>query len=532
MIQAHVDGLTAYDSRLKDYALLGLKTTAGLNKGGTAEITMPPGHPAYNSFVSYRSIVEIYRDVELLFRGRALYPTDDFYNCRTITCEGERCFLRDAVMRPYLYQDSPAVIFADVIGIYNAQVEEPKQFLAGTVTVTDANNYIRLESESAEQVADTIDKLVERCGGYIVFTTNAEGRRVINWYSELGYQSSQAIEFGENLLDFSRTQSSTDLATRIIPYGAKNEETGERVTIESVNDGLDFIEDADAVALRGVITKPVYWDDVAEPANLLAKAQQYLATSKMLITSLELSAVDLSVLDKSIDSLRVGDTIRVKSQPHGVDDSFLLRERTYDLLDPAQDKVVLGKDLATLTGADVAADRDTLSQLHKTQHVIKSDYTLGIAQAIAAASETLSTLIEQTSTAIRMEVSETYATNDQVLEYVGTTLTQLSDSFNFEFNTLKATVDANDAENRLQFETIHKYIRFEDGNIVLGEDGNELILHIENDRISFLDGGAEVAYFSNKKLYVLDGHFLNSLRVGPIAVIPRENGNTSIVKVG
>lgn len=532
MIEVYADGLAVYDSRYADTALLGLKATAGLNKGGTAEITMPPGHGSYNSFTSYRSIVEVYRDQLLLFRGRALYPTDDFYGRRTITCEGERCFLRDAVMRPYLYQAAPAEIFADVIGIYNAQVEADKQFLVGTVTVTDANDYVRLESESAEQVADTIDKLEDRCGGYIVFTTNDEGRRVINWYAALGYQSSQAIEFGENLLDFSRTQSSTDLATRIIPYGAKDEETGNRITIESVNDGLDFIEDAAATALRGVIARPVYWDDVTTPANLLAKAQQYLATSKMVITTLELSAVDLSVLDKNIDSLRVGDTIQVTSKPHGVDDKFLLRERTYNLLDPSQDKVVLGKDLTTLTGAGVAGDRDALSQLHRTERVIRSDYTLGIAKAVEETTRTLSTLIQQTSESIMLEVSQTYATNDNVQSYIGTTLEQLADSFNFEFETLKATVDENDAEARTQFETIHKYIRFVDGDILLGEEGNELTLRIENDRISFLDGGAEVAYFSNKKLYVLDGHFIHSLRVGSIAIIPRENGNTSIVKVG
>lgn len=532
MIAVYSDGITVYNNRLSSTALLGLKATAGVNKGGTAEITMPSGHPAYDGFVSYRSIVEIYRDTELLFRGRALYPTDDFYNRRTITCEGERCFLQDAVMRPYLYQDAPAAIFADVIGIYNAQVEAAKQFVVGTVTVTDANDYVRLESESAEQVADTVNKLVERCGGYIVFTTNAEGRRVINWYDSQDYQSSQAIEFGENLLDFSRTQSSTDLATRIIPYGAKNEETGERVTIASVNGDLDFIEDADAVALRGVIARPVYWDDVTTPTNLLRKAQQYLATSKMIITTLELSAVDLSVLNKDIDSLQVGDLIQVKSKPHGVDDRFMLRERSYDLLDPAQDKVVLGKDLATLTGAGVAGDRDALSQLHRTESIIKSDYTLGIAQAVEAAKTIMSSIIQQTSDSIMLEVSQTYAKNDDVKSAISTTMTQLSDSFNFEFNSLREVVDGNDAEARTQFETIHKYIRFVDGNILLGEEGNELTLRIENDRISFYDGGAEVAYFSNKQLYVLDGHFLNSLRIGKFAFLPRENGNLSLVKVG
>lgn len=531
MIQVNADGVLAYDSRLGAYNLSGLEVTADLSKGGTAEITMPPGHPAYNSFTSYRTIVEISRDSELLFRGRSLYPTDDFYNCRTITCEGERCFLRDAVMRPYLYQSTPAAIFADVIGIYNAQVEAAKQFQVGTVTVTDANDYVRLESESAEQVADTIDKLVERCGGYIVFTTNSAGQRVVNWYESLSYQSSQVIEFGKNLLDFSRTQSSTDLATRIIPYGAKDEETGERVTIESVNGGLDFIEDAAATALRGVIARPVYWDDVTEPANLLRKAQQYLATSKMIISTLELSAVDLSMLDKNIDSLRVGDLIQVKSKPHGVDDNFLLQRRTYDLLHPEQDKVVLGKDLATLTGAGVAGDREAMSQLHRTEHVIRADYQEGIAKAVEETKTTLSSMIEQTSTSIMMTVSETYATNDDIESKISTTMTQLSDSFNFEFETLRAVVDENDAESRTQFETIHKYIRFVDGNIILGEDGNEITLQIENDRISFLDAGAEVAYFSNKQLYVLDGHFINSMRLGKFSFLPRENGNLSLVKV-
>ena len=101
MIQIMADGVLAYDSRLEDYDLQGLSVTRGLNKGGTAEIIMPPGHPAYNMFTSYKTIVEIYRDSLLRFRGRALYPSDDFYGARTVTCEGEMCFFQDAVSRPY-----------------------------------------------------------------------------------------------------------------------------------------------------------------------------------------------------------------------------------------------------------------------------------------------------------------------------------------------------------------------------------------------------------------------------------------------
>lgn len=531
MIQVFADDDLVFDSRLEDLSLLGLTVKVGLNVGGTAEIVMPPGHAAYNRFVGYKTLVTVYRDGVLLFRGRALYPSDDFYNRRTITCEGERCFLRDTVIRPYIYQDGPAAILTDIIAIHNAQVGKFKRFRVGTVTATDPNNYIRLESESAEQVSDAIDKLVERVGGYIVFSTNAAGERVINWYDDLDYKSSQVIEFGENLMDFARTVANDDLATVIIPYGAKNEETGKRVDITSVNDGKDFIQDYDAVALRDVIAKPVYWDDITLPTNLLAKAQQYLSQSKMVITSLELSAVDLSDLDKSIDTFQVGDQVQVRSKPHGVDETFQLTEREYDLLDPSNGKITMGKNVSTLTGADAAGDRQSATDLQRVERNVRADYALDNAAVLEEMKETLTSLIQQAADSIRLEVSEEYTTNGDLTGQIETILTQLSDSFEFQFNQLQASVDENDAEARTQFDEIRKYIRFDNGDIVLGEDGNELVLRIQNDRISFLDDGAEVAYLSNKRLYVTDGHFLQSLRVGAFAFVPRSNGNLSLMKV-
>lgn len=540
MVQVYADDQVVYDTRLPDTALLGLEVSVLVNKAGTAEIVMPPDHPAYDYFTEYRTVVTIYRDDVLLFRGRALYATDDFYRRRTITCEGERGFLLDGIMRPYLYQDSPAAILADIIGLYNAQVEEFKRFVVGTVTVTDPNNYIRLESRKAEQIADTLDKLVERVGGYIVFGTNTDGQRTINWYDTLDYRSWQVIEFGSNLLDFSRTGANTDMATVIIPYGAQvevlNEETGDttykRVDITSVNEGQDFIQDYDAVYLRGVIARPVYWDDVTEPANLLAKAQQYLASSKMLIRTLELSAVDLSALDTSIDSFRVGDRVQVRSKPHGVDDLFTLMERDYDLLDPGKDKVVLGKDLASLTGADAAGDKKSTNELNKVEHSIRAEYQLNVAAAIQSATTTLESLIQQTSDSIKLEVSETYARGDDVESMISTSIQQLSDSITLTFTELQAVVDENADAADERFQEISSYIRFEGGDIVLGETGNELVLRIQNDRISFLDQGAEVAYISNKQLFITDANFLNSLQIGKFKWLPRENGNLSLVRVG
>lgn len=409
MIQIYADGALVYDSRLPGYDLIGLMVDTGLNKGGAAYIQMPPGHPAFGAFTSYRTVVEIHRNGELLFRGRALYPSDDFQQCRTITCEGERCFLHDAVIRPYAYQDSPANIFADVIGLYNAQVEAFKQFVTGVVTVTDPNGSITTENENAENADSVIDKLVERCGGYIVFTTNAAGQRVINWYADIGYNNNQVIEFGENLLDYASSDENTDLATVIVPYGAKCDTTGNRITIESVNNGLDFIQDDEAVALRGVIAKAVYWDDITEPANLLTTAQQFLAQSKQIITTLTLTAVDLSALDQSIDSFRVGDVIRVMSAPHSVDGLYKLTARSFDLLHPDDDRVTLGKSIATLSGSSASVARQNENALQRVERTVKSDCDTNAAEMMASLQTQLTALVQQCATIAELTEFQQYA---------------------------------------------------------------------------------------------------------------------------
>ena len=531
MIQLYVDDNLAYDSRERATALLGLRAQLGMNKGGAATIILPPDHPFYNDFKSYRSLVTIYRDGVLHFRGRALYPTDDFLQRRTITCEGERCFLRDGIHRPYRYTSTPAEIFSTVIGLYNAQVEAFKQFVVGTITVT-STEILTFENEEAETFAATIDKLVEMCGGYIVFTTNGYGQRVINWYESIGYNNQQVIEFGENLVDFSRTTANSDLATVIVPYGAKNDITGKRLDITSVNGGLDFIQDDEAVDLRGVICKAVYWDDINTSEALKEKAQQYLNTSKNLIASLELTAIDLSLIDKSIDCFMVGDMIRVRSKPHGVDDDYQLMEQDIDFLNPQNDRIVLGKNISSLTGADAIRARQNENKLQRIDRSIRADYTINTDAITEDVKLAITSLIQQTSDSLKLEVSEQYATQTELKEAITTTMTQLADSFEFLFSEMRTHIDTNDADAREQITLIKRYIRLENGNIILGEAGNEITLRIENGKIVFLDDGAEVAYFTDKRLTVKDASFLNSMRIGSFAFIPRDNGNLSLVKVG
>lgn len=135
---------------------------------------------------------------------------------------------------------------------------------------------------------------------------------------------------------------------------------------------------------------------------------------------------------------------------------------------------------------------------------------------------------------ITAKVAESYSLKEDTEALVSEVSTQLSltkDSFDIQFNQFSQDIAAVAAGTDAEFEEIRKYIRFVDGMILLGEVGNELELQISNDRISFLQDGAEVAYFSNRKLYITDTQVLHSLQIGNFAYMPRANGNLSFKKI-
>ena len=135
---------------------------------------------------------------------------------------------------------------------------------------------------------------------------------------------------------------------------------------------------------------------------------------------------------------------------------------------------------------------------------------------------------------ITLAVSESYTLKEDaeaMVSAVSTELTVTKDSFDIQFTQFNADLEAVAAGTEAEFEEIRKYVRFVDGMILLGEVGNELELQISNDRISFLQDGAEVAYFSNRKLYVTDTQILHSLQLGNFAFMPRDNGNLSFKKI-
>jgi len=276
MYQAYCDNFLLYNDQLEGYEIFNPKVELELNKIGSFDFTIYNNHPNFDKLKRLKSIIQVYQDDFLLFRGRILDDEEGFYNEKTVECESELAFLVDSIQRPYDFTGTPAELFTQFITSHNAQVDASRQFKVGNVTVTDPNDYIsRSDSEYLNTFESIEKKLLETLGGYLWIRHEADGA-YLDYLAELNFLSPQTVTFGKNLLDLKRRTEGKDIATAIIPLGAKEEGGESRLNITSVNDGVDYIFNQEAVDQYGWIYKKQIWDDVTLPENLLTKGNEAL----------------------------------------------------------------------------------------------------------------------------------------------------------------------------------------------------------------------------------------------------------------
>ena len=534
MYRVYSDGQLLYHSNLENLKLLNPSLELELNKTGSFLFTLYPEHPRYSMINKLKSIITVYQDEDLLFRGRVLDDDIGWHNEKAVACEGQLAFLLDSIIRPYEFTGSVIEYLSMLIDIHNAQVDAEKRFVLGNVTVTDPNDYIiRSNIEYTDTWTEMNAKLLNLLGGYLI-PRYEDGVVYIDYLAEITLLAPQAIEFGKNLLDIVRKRKGADVATVIIPLGAKlkdeeGKDTETRLTIASVNGGADFVEDAQAIAQYGTIVKTVIFDDVTDPENLKTKGKAQLAQSVKLPETIELTAADLSAAGVDIRSFRIGTMVRVISKPHGLDALFTVSKLSISLSDPGANKMTLGKTVAGLAGSMAGVVNTQGLILQEAQKTAQR-----AAETVYNVEQNLLASIQTESDNIKSIVAETYSLKDEteaLVSDVRLEITQTKDSYDLEFIQFRQDIDSAANGTDAQFEEIRKYIRFPDGKILLGEVGNELKLQISNDRISFLQDGAEVAYFSNRKLYVTDTQILHSLQLGNFAFMPRDNGNLSFKRI-
>lgn len=551
MYQLNFNGFQLYDPRLEELTIRDVSVHLAVDEAGSLSFTIDHDHPFVGQLTRLKGRLELLADDLPIFRGRILSDVQNFDLSRTVEAEGQLACLNDSIVPPFDfpadYEGNPEYEGADnvvafwlgkLLEAHNAQVTDEQQIKLGQVTVNDPNNYItRSNTDYATTWATITDKLSgSALGGHLLVRYEEDGT-YLDYLADYPLSNVQDIEFASNLLELTDEIDATEVYTAILPIGA------EGLTIAKLPDGElteDLVKAGNVIYSKagvdkyGRIISVQTWSDITEATNLRTKAMALLAQSGVLpLRTISVTAVDLHCTDSAIAALRVGRYTQVTSAPHGLDVRYVLTTLEPDILDPGNTQITLGASVQTMTDRTQQSDTLLGNTIDRQQAQINEQQS-NLAQLAQTTSEQI-TAITQNSQEIILAALAEYATTSDLESLKKTISSQLSvmaDEIQLRFTQATEQIQNVNGDLQARYDEISKYFKFTVNGLVIGEEGNEITLKVDNDRISFLDGGMEVAWITNKQLTITDATFLNSLRIGKFAWIPRRSGNLSLVKVG
>lgn len=386
--------------------------TESLNDAGTLTFTVPPTNPNYDS-IAERAKVVLYDETNPYWRGFVISATKNAKNELAVTCVGELAYLNDSIQPQAKYQNkTPRELFTAYVDEHNAQSSE--QFAVGFVTVSDPNDNVYRFTNYETTLTALRDDLCASLGGFLRIRYN-NGVRTLDLVKieDYGNSNGQIIEFGENLLDYAEGMSAEEIATQCIPLGVHLEEPvveglDAYLDIKSVNAGLDYVQDDDAVAALGEIKRVVHFDNVTDPTTLKDKGIEWLTSAQYAKLTIEVTAVDLSSLgvyvapvkwrdlagkkwsdmagvtwadlkgfDPTKDKFNIGDLVRCFATPYGMDAVYPIQTLVTYLQDPTKNNITLANE-----------KQQTYTQMQATAEAkIKKEASTVLAEAQANASE-------------------------------------------------------------------------------------------------------------------------------------------------
>ena len=343
------------------------------------EFSVNPNNPAWDKIRPLVTLITITSIISgaLLFDGRILKPTQTMtsngqFNIK-YTAESKLAYLHDSTQRHGEYNNMTVRDFlVEIIAQHNRQVEPHKRFEVGEVTVTtNTDNIYRFLGY--EKTWDAIqDKLIDRLGGHIRLR---EGK-YIDYLESVGELRNTPIRLRTNLKDMQKEIDPTEIITRLVPLGARleTEESSSgisepRLTIESVNNGKDYIDDQALINEFGIIEGNVTWDDVNTPFTLLLRGQQFFQAQKAARISYDVTASNLNLIDTTFEEFEVDNYYPFDNPVLAINEPVQVTGKDIDINNPQTSKLQIGDKHRTLSGYQTLANKQTKSLFELSEQV-------------------------------------------------------------------------------------------------------------------------------------------------------------------
>ena len=324
----------------------------GINVIDEFTFKIKPNNIGFNLIRPFKTLIEVLntKNNTIEFIGRVLMPVpsmgSDGVIESTVVCESELAYLHDTNTRHGEFHDISVEDFLKMlINNHNAHTTEDKWFEVGKVEVID--KIYRFTSYDQTTFESIKDNLLDRLGGEILIRYE-NNKRYLDYVLQAGKKSSVDIRLSKNLISFTREVDPTQVATRAIGYGAKKENSEERIDFKSLNNGKDYIDDEEAIKVYGLIEKTFIYDDVTKSENLLRKVQEKQKEVNRNLVKHQISAVDLYSIGLEIESFDIYNVHRFINPLMGINEELRIVEKTVDINEPQNSKLIIGDKFETL----------------------------------------------------------------------------------------------------------------------------------------------------------------------------------------
>lgn len=324
-----------------------LSLKEGLSIVDTLSFSLYPNNQGYNNIFELTTIVKVtdLRDNTIRFTGRILDVNNKMESSgvvyKEVTCEGAMSFLNDTKMRAgSIYGDTVTSFLTQMLNIHNSKVDSSKRIYIGNIDVP--GNVIHT-CEFKTTLAEILTAQVTVGGNIRVREVN--GVLYMDWLQSFSSNTLE-VSLGINMKDMIISKDVTSLGTRIIPLGANN------LTIESVNGGIDYIEDTTARSIYGIIEKTVEYKDIEDAATLRTTCVNDLSQHTQPSYILSSNALDLSFLSgNKAEQFVLGVNLHLLNRFMGVDATYKVVSMDLDLLTPYNPNLTISQKPITLSNA-------------------------------------------------------------------------------------------------------------------------------------------------------------------------------------
>lgn len=328
----------------------------GINTIDSFTFTILPNNQGYNLIFPIKTKVKVLntKTNKYEFIGRVLTPSNSMGSnglmSKSFVCESELAYLLDSMQK---YEEVHNISVKDylnkLLSVHNSKVDTDKQFKLGNVTVIDNNDslYKNIAYDSTKKNIE--DDLINTLGGELQIRYESDGK-YLDYLTEIGKTCSTEIRLGKNIKDITNDIDPTNYITRLYPLGNKlktkdtegNEvDSEERLTIASVNNGLEYIDDIQGIEEFGIIEGYETWDDVTEASNLLRKGQSFLSAQRIVISN-KINALDLSLIGLDIDAFEVGNYYPLIHELLDINYNVRIIEKSISIDSPENTSITLG----------------------------------------------------------------------------------------------------------------------------------------------------------------------------------------------